>query len=112
MFALATRRGLPQGRYRISSTMMIVVLCVLLVGLIPIMPRLEAAPRAQPELIALAQQRPDATIGVIVQKNETGTAVEQRVTKLGGTITMDLHIINGFAAQLTARESLAVARMT
>ena len=90
---------------------MIVVLFVLLIALIPIVPRLEAAPRAQPELIALAQQQPDATIGVIVQKNEAGTAVEQRVTQLGGTITMDLHIINAFAAQLTARGSLALARM-
>ena len=91
--------------------MVIVVVFALLVALIPNMPRLQAAPRAQPELIALAQQQPDATIGVIVQKYETGTAVEQRVTQMGGTITMDLHIINAFAAQLTARASIALARM-
>src|SRR5438045_1953576 len=111
MLTLATMRGLPQGRCRISSNMVIVVLFALLVALIPIVPRLEEAPRAQPELIALAQQQPDATIGVIVQKNEAGTDVEQRVTQLGGTITMDLHIINAFAAQLPARASIALARM-
>jgi len=58
--------GLPRGRRRISSNMVIVVLFALLVALIPIVPRLEAAPREQPELIALAQQQPKATIGVIV----------------------------------------------
>jgi serine protease AprX len=112
MFALSTKRSLPQGRHRISSTMVTIVLFALLVALIPNMPRLEAAPRAQPELIALAQQQPDATIGVIVQKNVTGTAVEQFVTQLGGTITLDLHIINAFAAQLPARASITLARMT
>jgi serine protease AprX len=112
MLALATMRGLPQGRRRISSTMVIVVLFTLLVALIPSVPRLEATPRAQPELIALAQQQPDATIGVIVQKNGTGLDVEQRVTQLGGAVTMDLHIINAFAAQLTAQAALDLARMT
>jgi len=111
MLALSNTRGLQQGRHRVSSIMLIVVMFALLLALIPNMPRLQAAPRAQPELIALAQQQPDATIGVIVQKNETSTAVEQRVIEMGGTITMDLHIINAFAAQLTARESLALARM-
>ncbi len=111
MLTLATMCGLQHGRHRISSTMVIMVLFALLVALIPIVPRLEAAPRAQPELIALAQQQPKAIIGVIVQKNETSTDVEQRVAQLGGTVTLDLHIINAFAAQLTARASIVLAQM-
>src|SRR4051794_21237193 len=106
MLALATMRGLPQGRRRISSTMVIVVLFTLLVALIPIVPRSEATPRAQPELIALAQQQPDASIAVIVQKNGNSLDVEQRVIQLGGAVTMDLHIINAFAAQLKAQAAL------
>jgi serine protease AprX len=111
MLTLATMRGFAYGRNRINSSLMIVVLLALLAALIPTVPHLDVAPRAQPELIALAQQQPQATIGVIVQKSVTGTDVEQRVTQLGGTITMDLHIINAFAAQLTARASIVLAQM-
>src|SRR4051794_29456641 len=109
MLTFATMRGAPQRQCRISSKMMIVVLFALLVAVIPIVPKLEATPRAQPELIALAQQQPKTTIGVIVQKNGTGPDVEQRVTQLGGAITMDLHIINAFAARMTAQEALDLA---
>jgi serine protease AprX len=91
--------------------MAIVVLFALLVTLIPIVPRLETAPRAQPELVVLAQQQPQATIGVIVQKNLAGADIEQRVRELGGTVTLDLHIINAFAAQLTGQAALTLARM-
>jgi serine protease AprX len=111
MLTHATMRGLSYGRQRISSNLVIVVLFALLVALIPIVPRLEVAPRAQPELIALAQEQPQATIGVIVQKNLTGTELEQRVTQLGGIVTLDLHIINAFAAQLTGQAALTLARM-
>jgi serine protease AprX len=111
MLTLAIRRGLPHGQRRISSTMVIVVLFALLVALIPSVPRLEAAPRAQPELIALAQQQPDATIGVIVRKDAAGANLEQRVAQLGGAVTLDLHIINAFAARLTARASIVLSQM-
>jgi serine protease AprX len=111
MIALSTTHGFPQGRHRISITLMIALLFALLVASIPSMPRLEVTPRAQPELIALAQQRPDTTVGVIVQKNEPGTAIEQRVSQMGGIVTLDLHIINAFAAEMTARDALALARM-
>jgi serine protease AprX len=111
MLTHAPVRGLSSGRQRISSTLGIVVLFALLVALIPIVPRLEAAPRAQPELIALAQEQPQATIGVIVQKNLNGSELERRVTELGGIVTLDLHIINAFAAQLTGQAALTLARM-
>ncbi len=111
MLALTTSHDITLGLRRISSTLAIVVLFTLLIALIPIVPHLEARPRAQPELIALAQQQPDATIGVIVQKNATDTDVEQRVTQLGGTITLDLHIINAFAAHMTAQAAFTLAQM-
>ena len=112
MLALSTMRRAPQNRHRISPPLAMVIFFMLLVALIPNVPRLETAPRAQPELIALAEQQPDATIGVIVQKDATSTNVEQQVADLGGTVTMDLHIINAFAAQLTASASISLARMT
>src|SRR5215213_4561354 len=111
MLTLAHMYGSPTGRYRISSKLVIIVLFALLVTLIPNVPQLEAAPRAQPELIALAQQQPQAIIGVIVQKNLADTNVEQRVSQLGGTITLDLHVINAFAARLTGQAALILARM-
>src|SRR4051812_24707552 len=110
MLTFAPTRGLSHRQHRISPLVLVVVLVALLVVLIPTMPRSAAAPRAQPELVALAQQQPESTIGVIVQKNVAGTDVEQRVAQLGGTITLDLHIINAFAAQLTGQAALALAQ--
>jgi serine protease AprX len=112
MIALTRMPALSHVRHRISPILAFMVLFALLVALIPSMPHGASAPHAQPELIALAQQQPDAQIGVIVQKDKPGSAVEQYITEMGGTITMDLHIINAFAAQLKARAALDLARMT
>jgi serine protease AprX len=61
---------------------------------------------AQPLLLDLARQNPDNIVSVIVQKNLKGdTAVEREITKLGGIITKDLHIINAFAAELPAKQA-------
>src|SRR5215207_11710629 len=111
MFALPATRASSTNPRRISIQAGIVLLFALLMALIPQVPHLEAAPRAQPELVALAQQQPQATIGVIVQKNIIGNDVEQRVSQLGGIVTLDLHIINAFAAQLTGQAALTLARM-
>jgi serine protease AprX len=110
MLTLATIRNLPQRRHPISTIMAMIVLLALLVALIPNVPRLEAAPRAQPELIALAQRQPHATIGVIVRKDDSGADIEQRIAQLGGTVTMDLQIINAFAAKISAGAALELAR--
>ena len=99
------------GWQRIRSHLAIIMLFALLVALIPNVSRVQAAPRAQLELIALAQQQPQATMGVILQKIATATDIEQRVAQLGGTITLDLHIINAFAAELTGQAALTLARM-
>jgi serine protease AprX len=111
MLTFTTMRGSVPGWQRISPIMAMVVLFALLVALIPSVPRVQVAPRAQPELITLAQRLPNTTVGVIVRKDTAGTDVEQRVAQLGGTITTDLHIINAFAAQLTARASIVLAQM-
>lgn len=61
---------------------------------------------AQPLLLDIARQTPDKNVSVIVQKTvKDDTAIEQAITKLGGTITKDLHIINAFAAELPAKQA-------
>jgi serine protease AprX len=55
---------------------------------------------AQPILLELASQKPDAKVSVIVQKQDQGDEAEKLVTELGGEVTTDLHIINGFGADL------------
>jgi serine protease AprX len=55
-------------------------------------------------------QHPDAQVDVIVQKSVSDSQVEDTVTKLGGQITKDLHIINSFAASVPARSIQSLAR--
>ena len=47
----------------------------------------EVAPRAQPILLQMAAERPDATLSVIVQKAVKDTQVESLVARLGGAVT-------------------------
>src|SRR6478609_5453251 len=62
---------------------------------------------AQPYLLDLARTSPDNTISVIVQKNsKDDTSIEKEVTRLGGVVTKDLHIINAFAAELPAGQAV------
>ena len=70
----------------------------------------ELAPRAQPILLQMAAERPDATLSVIVQKSVKDTQVESLVARLGGTVTADLHIINAFGATLPARAMVELSR--
>ena len=64
----------------------------------------------QPYLAYLAAQEPETVVSVIVQKETAATVVETRVTDLGGTITADLSIIQGFAALLPAGKVPELAR--
>jgi serine protease AprX len=62
---------------------------------------------AQPYLLDLARTSPDSNISVIVQKNtKDDTSIEKEVTRLGGVVTKDLHIINAFAAELPAGQAV------
>ncbi|HBY99529.1 MAG TPA: peptidase S8 [Chloroflexi bacterium] len=63
----------------------------------------EPAPRAQPLLLEMAAEHPEATVGVIVQKVAKDESIEDLVTVLGGVVTKDLHIINALSAELPAK---------
>ena len=79
-----------------------------------LLPFLVTAPdvpaRAQPILLQMAAERPEETVGVIVQKLGKDTNVEDLVSRLGGVVTKDLWIINAFAAKLPAQAVPDLAR--
>ena len=80
---------------------------------VPIPSRLGNGPaRIQPVLANIASSNPNRIVHVIVQKMAGDTSVEQDVTGLGGKVTRDLSIINGFAAEITARSALELARIS
>lgn len=62
-----------------------------------------ASTRLDPVLRLVAAQQPGATLGVIVQKAPAAAGVEALTRQLGGEVTLDLGIINAFAARLPAR---------
>ena len=93
------------GRY--LSVLLVVALLLPLMGMAP---KAEVTPRAQPILLQMAAERPDATLSVIVQKAVKDTQVENLVARLGGTVTDDLHIINAFGAKLPAKALVELAQ--
>ena len=93
------------GRY--LSVLLVVALLLPLMGTAP---KAEVAPRAQPILLQMAAERPDETVGIIVQKTVKDTQVESLVARLGGAVTEDLYIINAFGATLPAKAVLELAQ--
>jgi serine protease AprX len=69
--------------------------------------------RVQPLLQQMAASDPAQTIRVIVQKQAAAQEqdVEAQVMALGGKVTSDLHIINAFAAEMTAEAALKLSQM-
>lgn len=65
-------------------------------------PKVEAASRLHPAVLQAAAKQPDAKINVIVQKAVKDDSVEKLVSRLGGEVTSDLHIINAFGAKMPA----------
>lgn len=61
------------------------------------------ASHTQAQLLEMAVQQPNEQVNVIVQKLEVSNNVENQVRKLGGVVTAELHIINGFGATLPAK---------
>ena len=88
------------------------LLMVMLLPLVSVAPVqvTQAASRIHPILLLTAQQSPDAKVNVIVQKSVKDSSVEDLATRLGGTVTQDLHIINAFAAEMTAKEAAELAK--
>ena len=68
------------------------------------------AAKAQPVLVQLAAQDPGQMVRVIVQKVAGATGMEERVSALGGQITQDLHIINAFAAEMSAKDAVQLSK--
>jgi serine protease AprX len=68
------------------------------------------AAKAQPILAELAAQNPAQLVRVIVQQFAGASGAEAQVAALGGRIVTDLHIINAFAAEMTAEASVKLAR--
>jgi len=68
------------------------------------------AAKAQPLLMQIAAQDSDQQVSVIVQKLGATDAAENLVTRLNGKVTKDLHIINAFAAEMSAEAALELAR--
>jgi serine protease AprX len=96
------KRRLYPRRAPGSGPLCMVALLLLLMPLVGLAPVPAPVVRAQPELLAQAAAQPDARLKVIVQKTARDTRVETLVGRLGGRVTLDLHIINAFAAELPA----------
>jgi serine protease AprX len=64
-----------------------------------------------PLLLSMAEGNPNATISIIVQKTARNSSVEETAKQLGATISQDLWIINGFAAEIKASNVLQLAQV-
>jgi serine protease AprX len=103
--SLSGPSGLPWRR-----TMRAFMAATMALGVLGVMPgstalqsrQAEAAVKAHPMLLQMAQQRPDQTVSVIVQKWGADSSAEQNVQSMGGQVTKDLSIINAFAADVPA----------
>lgn len=73
------------------------------------MPAIANPARMRPMLARIAAETPEQMVSVIVQRVEVSERVERLVTRLGGRVTKDLHIINAFAAEMTASAARQLA---
>ncbi len=94
---------------KLWTTMIVIMLLVLL---LPSMGKAYSVINAQPLLLDMAAQQPDKQVSVIVQKTGKDNSVEQAIQNMGGVVTKDLHIINGFAAQLLARQIPSLSELS
>ena len=68
------------------------------------------APRIQAALLTLADQRPDAPVGVIVETLANTNDVKDTIIQLGGVVTKQLPIIHALAAELPAKAVLSLGK--
>jgi serine protease AprX len=68
-----------------------------------------AQAKAQPALLAMAAERPQATVRIIAQKSDESADAESMVQALGGQIVLDLPIIDAFAAKMSAAAARSLA---
>src|SRR5690349_16777993 len=101
-----------RGPRRVSNYLNVLIVFALLTSLFCTVspPMAHAGTRVEPSLLQRASSHPNTMFGVIVQKATKDTGVEAEVTRLGGKVTRDLSIVNGFAAQLSGAAIQALAR--
>ncbi len=88
----------------------ILVLLMLLSLLGPAaVPVAATSPRIHPVLNQIAIEEPDQLVSVIVQQAGHDDLAENMARRLGGEVTRDLHIINAFAANMTASSARQLA---
>jgi hypothetical protein len=99
-------RGLVITPFHVPPRILyIVVLLTLLLPMVVVTsPRVDAATRVHPMLLAIAAKDSNELVHVIVQKSTREKQPEQKVAELGGVVTSDLSIINAFVAHLPARQ--------
>ena len=93
-----------------SSCWGVLLLAVPLIVLLALPAASQGPLRAQPVLLSIVAAHPDAIVSVIVQKQVRDSSIEELATRLGGQITLDLHIINAFGARIPARSIPELAR--
>ena len=99
---------------RIKPLLQCLLIVSLLLGTSGVPSSQIVATKAQPILVAMATADPDQMVRVIVQKSGASDAqtAETRAVELGGKLTQDLHIINAFAAEMTAGMAYELSRST
>lgn len=97
---------------RFNKPLQILIALILIFGIFsPAAAPSEATPaKAHPLLVEMASVAPEQQVAVIVQKSDKSDQTEALVRRLGGEVTKDLHIINAFAAEMSASAALELAR--
>ncbi len=80
-----------------------------------VMPTLLAGPtaavqsKAQPALLAVAAEKPEAEIRIIAQLSEAGGDADALVSRFDGSLINDLSMINAFSARMSAANAAQLA---
>ena len=84
---MPTNHKTPKRKYLGWGTVTFILVAILIMTIVP-----QPAQRinAQPELLALAAEQPNARVNVIVQKSIADDSAADLVSQLGGEITQDL----------------------
>jgi hypothetical protein len=93
---------------KILPVIIILVLMFTTIGSVAPYPGAATA-KIHPLLIELAARAPDQIVSVIVQKTSISNQAEMLTQNLGGKVTKDLHIINAFAAEMSAAAALQLS---
>ncbi len=93
-----------------NRSILFILIAIMLVALTGTNHTVGSTVKAQPELLQLAQNDPDQTVSVIVQKIGETNSPEAQAQKLGGEVSGDLSIINAFFAEMTAGAAVELSQ--